>query len=453
MTSLVEQHDQGVAEAISSFNADQRAMGDAGVAALSPTRRKRVLMLTHRMPYPPDRGDRIRSYHLLKLLRDHFDMAIACTSDEPAWLQHHQLLSTIAKRVELQPITPVGAKLRGVGALLRGKAVTPATFYRHGLAAAIERWHEQAPFDAVLTFCTGMIQYARLLTQQLSRRGGPRKRTDVRHVLDLVDVDSEKWVSYARNSYVPMKWVYNAEAKRLREIEAGRYDEFDAVTVVSETEADCYRRAVGPRDNLHVVGNGVDMKYFSPQPEAESNVVVFVGVLDYKPNYDGVEWFVEKVMPKLRKKSPSAEFHIVGRNPTAKVMHLGMAEGVKVVGSVPDVRAHLAEAAAVIAPLRIARGVQNKVLEAMSCRRAVVCSPGAAEGIDATHGEHLLVADSPDQWADALHRLLTDKPHRAAIAAAARTRIEQRYTWEEQLKPMIDLLKGDEESEDGGADT
>ena len=446
--------DPSNSDEISSFGADARAMQVQ--TGGKQTRKKRLLMLTHRMPYPPDRGDRIRSYHLLKMLSKHFDIALACTSNEPSWLQHHQLLSTMAKRVELQPITDFGSNLRGIRALLTGRAVTPASFYRQGLADAIRRWHEQLPFDAVLTFCTGMMHYARLVTQPQKKRNAgvvPGKELEVekvekshiRHVLDLVDVDSQKWASYADQSKSPMKLVYGAEARRLRKVEAGQYDHFDAITVVSKTEADCYRENVGEHEGLKVIGNGVDMRYFSPQPSVDSNKIVFVGVLDYKPNYEGVAWFVEQVLPRLRKRVRDAEFMIVGRNPTQKVKHLSLQPGVNLIGSVPDVRSYLAESAAVIAPLRIARGVQNKVLEAMSCQRAVVCSPGAAEGIDANADEHFLVADHPDQWADCLEKLLKNKAYRETIAAAARKRIEDRYTWDAQLGPMIDLLGGADE--------
>ncbi len=408
------------------------------------TRRKRVLMLTHRLPYPPDRGDRIRSFHLIKLLAKHFDVAIACTSDEPVWLQHHQLLSTMANRVELQPITGYGSKIRGVVALLSGQAATPATFFRRGLADAIELWHEQKPFDAVLTFCSGMIHYARLLTNPGNRVGADGKPVKpVRHVLDLVDVDSQKWASYAKSSPIPMKWIYSTEARRLRHIESGRHDRYDAITVVSQTEADCYRKHVGDHPGLCVVGNGVDMNYFAPQVDPNNHDLVFVGVLDYKPNYEGVEWFVQNVMPKLRQRVPDATFHIVGRNPTERVKRLSLKDGVEVVGSVPDVRVHLRECSVVIAPLQIARGVQNKVLEAMSSQRAVVCSPGAAQGVEGTDGEHLLVARDPEQWVSHLEMLFTNRAERTRIAASARQRVEERYTWDRQLESMVKLLAGE----------
>jgi sugar transferase (PEP-CTERM/EpsH1 system associated) len=403
--------------------------------------RPRVLMLTHRLPYPPDRGDRIRSFHLLKHLSHHFDIAIACVSDEPVWLQHHQLLSTMARRVDIQPISGLFKPLRGAMALLTGRPVTPALHFRQGLAQTIQQWHEQQPFDAVLTFCTGMIDYARLITRPRRPKSGAKP---VRHVLDLVDVDSLKWASYAKTSWPPMRWVYGAEARRLRRVEAGDFDHFDAVTVISEAEADAYRQHVGDHPGLAVVGNGVDLKYFSPMNDAGTKNIVFVGVLNYRPNYEGVVWFAHHVMPKLRQRVPEAKFQIVGRHPTPRIEQLAEQPGVEVVGSVPDVRAFLESAVAVIAPLQIARGVQNKVLEAMACARAVVCSQAAAQGVAAVDGEHLLAAQDPDQWVNHLERVLTDADLRTRLGASARQFVEQHYTWKDRLAPMVQILAGDE---------
>ena len=448
MTSAVEEKTTSSSPLTTFGGTAAHMQGDDAHAPDKP-RLKRVLMLTHRLPYPPDRGDRIRSYHLLKLLSKHFDVALASTSDEPAWLQHHQLLSTMASRVDLQPVTKRGSQIRGVLSLLTGQAITPTSFFRLGLADTIRLWHQQKPFDAVLTFCTGMIQYARIVTQPGRRAGkgngaaGSPARAPVRHVLDLVDVDSQKWAAYAKSSYIPMKWVYGAEARRLRKIEAGAFDRFDAITVVSPTEAECYRQHVGSHPGLKVVSNGVDMNYFCPQPDPNNHELVFVGVLDYKPNYEGIAWFVENVMPKLRQRVPDAKFKIVGRNPTERVKRLSLNDGVELIGSVPDVRVHIRDSSLAIAPLQIARGVQNKVLEAMSSQRAVVASPGASQGVDATDGEHLIVARDPDQWVDSIEKLFNDKDLRGRIGAAARARIEERYTWDQQLMPMVKLLKGE----------
>ena len=394
-------------------------------------------MLTHRLPYPPDRGDRIRSYHLIRYLAERVDLALGCVSDEPIWLQHHHLLSTMARRVALYPITRNSMRWRAARAWLTGGAITPACFYHSGLADQLARWHEEEPFDAILTFCTGMCHYVGRL-----RRHKPKPFTG-RHVLDLVDVDSAKWRSYAQQAQLPMRWVYATEARRLRRLESGLAEPFDAVTVVSNAEAEAYRHEVRTDANLIAMGNGVDMTYFTPLEDASEPVICFVGVLNYRPNTEGITWFVHNVMPRLIEREPRVRLLIVGRHPTAKVEELGQQPGVEVVGSVPDVRDYIRESAAVIAPLLLARGVQNKVLEAMACQRVAVCSAAAAEGLDATEGEHLLVAREPEEWVDSLCTLFSNPDRRRSIATAARRCVEQRYSWDARLEPILDLLAPD----------
>jgi sugar transferase (PEP-CTERM/EpsH1 system associated) len=298
------------------------------------------------------------------------------------------------------------------------------------LADTITQWHTRQPFDAVLTFCSGMVRYARLIK-------------GAKQLMDLVDVDSVKWDSYAMASLPPKRWVYQHEAKFLRRIEAGVYDRFDAMTVVSERESKTYQHYVGANPKLHVVGNGVDLDYFSPLPDATgSKKILFVGVLNYRPNVEAVSWFAKQVMPLLRSVMSDCTFEIVGREPTQQVMELGKLEGVNVIGPVDDVRKPMAEAGVVVAPLRIARGVQNKVLEAMACQRVVVCSPQAAEGVNAMDGSHYLIGHLPDQWARHVEWMLCDDHRRQQMASAARQWVCEQYTWDVQLAPMLDLLLG-----------
>lgn len=417
-------------------------------AASSASSRPRLLLLTHRLPYPPDRGDRIRSYHLLRHLSQHFQVDLACVSDEPVWLQHHQLLSTMARRVLLQPISTKWSALRAAAALLSGQAITPAWHYRVGLAQEILQWHQQKPFDLVLTFCTGMIRYARLLCPPPSPQNQPPSRSAashpparrVRHILDLVDVDSLKWDSYADRSWPPLSWIYRTEARRLRRIEAGHFDQLDAITVISDAEARAYRQHVGDHPLLTVVPNGVDLDYFSPLPDTDAHTLVFTGVLNYRPNTEAVIWFARQVMPLLRQQVPDARFLIVGRHPTPAVEELAQIPGVQVIGSVPDVRVYLEQASIAVAPLLLARGTQNKVLEAMAARRAVVCSPAAAAGIDAQPGQHLIIAESPEDWVRQILQLWSNPAHRNTLAAAARQWVQQHRSWDQAVQPMIQLI-------------
>ena len=283
-----------------------------------PASKPRLLMLTHRLPYPPDRGDRIRTYHMLRVLSRSFEVSLASTSEDPVWLQHHQLVRSVAKQAFIQPISSRYGRIKGLASLLAGKAVTPAAYYRQGIADQVLQWHERAPFDAVLTVCTSMVRYAELLERLPSHVKVPAGTLRPLHVMDLMDVDSEKWAAYAADSRWPMSWVYRAESARLRRIEAGRSHHFDAITVVSEAEAQAYRQLVSSTQPVHAVSNGVDMDYFHAMPDAPTTNLVFVGVLNYKPNSDGVAWFAENVMPGLRERVPGATFQIIGRHPTPR---------------------------------------------------------------------------------------------------------------------------------------
>jgi len=285
-----------------------------------------------------------------------------------------------------------------------------------------------------------MIEYAKIVLGDKSGKKPHAAEKRALHVLDLVDVDSAKWASYAKSTRPPMSWVYATEAKRLRRVESGEFDYIDAISVISENERNCYRENVGDFENVEVVRNGVDLEYFYPLPDNDNKRMVFVGVLDYWPNTQAVTWFVDHVMPLLRKRIPDAEFQIVGRNPTSQIKLLDEKPGVEVVGSVPDVREYMENASIVVAPLQIARGTQNKVLEGMACQKVVVCSPGAAKGIDAVDDEHFLVADDPDAWVDKIASVMEDSTLRQRVAAAGRGRMESHYNWDTALDPMLKLL-------------
>ncbi|MCC7145286.1 MAG: glycosyltransferase [Phycisphaeraceae bacterium] len=435
-------------------------------------------MLTHRVPYPLDRGDRIRAYHILRHLSDSCDVSLAAISDEPITSAQRQALESLTHRLTVRQINSRYSQLRGGLSLLAGRSATPACLYRRDLAKTICRWHQEQPFDAVLTYCTSMVSYARRFYRWLKDRpasSGHPHSDPPRHVIDLVDVDSVKWQEYAAHARGPMRWVYAAEARRLRAVEAGRFDHFDALAVVSDAEADAYRRTVGSHPGLTTLRQAVDLDYLHPLPDHDGLDLLFVGTLNYAPNVEGICWFAQHVMPELRRRLPQVRLRIVGRHPTPRVLALGQlpgagalpgvaphgnagparqlpgalpgafpgaGAGVEVVGPVDDVRPYLAQATAVVAPLLIARGIQCKVLEAMAAARVAVCSPGAAEGIVAQPSQHLLVAQNPQQWADCLEKVLTDKAYRTRIAQSARRQVEAIYPWSECLKPLLPLLLG-----------
>jgi sugar transferase (PEP-CTERM/EpsH1 system associated) len=320
---------------------------------------------------------------------------------------------------------------------MRGRTVTEGAFSSPALAATVSEWARLTRFHAALASASSMVPYLRLS----SLRGVPA-------VVDLVDVDSQKWLDYAAASRGPAAWLYRTEARRLRQLEQSLPDWTRAVTLVSTKEADVYRqfRSTGV---AHAVPNGVDLDYFQPSamrapddstgPPLEQ-ACVFVGALDYRPNVDAIRWFCREVWPELLRHCPVAKLYLVGRKPALAVRACATVPGVELVGPVPDVRPYLSRVPVAIAPLQIARGIQNKVLEAMAMGRAVITSPQALTGLDATPGLHLLTASTRQQWVDTILWLWSDSSLWRALGSAARRYVEQHHCWERCLTPFAELL-------------
>jgi sugar transferase (PEP-CTERM/EpsH1 system associated) len=327
-------------------------------------------------------------------------------------------------------IVPLGKArwLWAAGALLRGRCITAGAFQSSALRATLRNWATQTRFDGALASSSGMAPYL----QRPELRGVPA-------FVDLVDVDSQKWLDYAAAGRGWARWLYRIEGRRLREFERGIPTWARAVTLVSQDEADLYREfcAAG---SVHAVTNGVDLNYFAHRPDAAEPCCAFVGALDYRPNVDAVTWFCREVWPELHLRRSQARLLLIGRRPVPAVTEAARRPGVELFRDVPDVRPHLGRAAVAVAPLRIARGVQNKVLEAMAMGKAVVASPQALAGLRARPGEHLLTATAPAEWVEAVDRLLGDSQRRRQLGQAGRQYIEQNHRWDVCLQPLAELL-------------
>jgi sugar transferase (PEP-CTERM/EpsH1 system associated) len=392
-----------------------------------PQRLPNVLCLVHRLPYPPDKGDRIRAFHLLRFLSRHAAVHLACLADEPVAEEAVAPLRRLCVRVAVVPLGPA-RWLRAAASLLGGRTVTEGAFRSPALAATVQAWAAQTPFAAALASSSAMVPYLRL--------------EGLRHVpavVDLVDVDSQKWLDYAARGRGCKGWLYRTEGRRLRALEGELPAWARAVTVVSEREAELYRRFCRPGE-VRAVRNGVDLDYFQPRAVPVEPACVFVGALDYRPNVDAACWFGEAVWPSVRRRVASAALWLVGRRPAAPVRRLARLPGVEVIGQVPDVRPWLARAAAVVAPLRLARGLQNKVLEALAMGKAVVASPPALAALDVEPGVHVLAAASPGEWGDGVLRLLGDEALRRRLGSAGRRYVEERHHWDRCLEPFAPLL-------------
>ena len=394
--------------------------GDAG--------RPDILMVTHRVPYPPDKGDRIRSYHILRWASARARVHLACLADEPVTAGAEAELGRLTERLAVVPLGSRSRWVRALASLALGGTATVGAFGSAGLRRVLRTWSREVRFQAVLVSTSGLAHYGEVD----GLRGTPT-------VVDMVDVDSQKWLDYASNGRFPVAWLHRIEGLRLRKLEASLPTKAEAVTLVSPAEAEVYRRAC-PGARAVAVPNGVDLDYFRPTPAVDDPICAFVGALDYRPNVEGVRWFSEAVWPEVRRARPEARLLLVGRRPSKTVLGLAAIPGVEVLGTVPDVRPHQARAAVVVAPLLQARGVQNKVLEAMAMGKAVVASPGATEGLDVSPGEHLLEAEGSEAWASAILGLFDDPRRRAALGRAGRGFVEVHHRWSSCLEGFAPLL-------------
>ncbi|MGC4250372.1 MAG: TIGR03087 family PEP-CTERM/XrtA system glycosyltransferase [Sphingobium sp.] len=395
-----------------------------------------ILFLCHRIPFPPDRGDKIRSWHLLKRLAEVAPVHVGCFADDARDMSFAQEMAalTASQCVLMRDRSRVAAGLRG----LAKRQPMLVSLFDH---PELHRWVAQIiadhPISAVVAYSAQMAHFVPALSHNM------------RFFMDFVDFDSAKYAAYGAEGSGPMAWINRREGRVLLDFEKSVAARADICAFVSEAEAALFRQASGQgRDEVVAIENGVALDMFDPAADfpavekGEGALLVFTGQMDYRPNVEAVESFARESLPAIRAVHPDARFAIVGRNPSKSVQALADLPGVIVTGGVPDVRGWLAAADVVVAPLRIARGIQNKVLEAMAMARPVVVSPQAAEGIDAQDETHFLIAADPAEEAAKVITLLADPAKAARLAQAARARMEQRYRWSATLSAVPDLLFG-----------
>lgn len=388
-----------------------------------------LLFLAHRVPFPPDRGDKIRGWHVLRHLARSHRVHLCAFADDPRDLQPRpELIDATASRTILW--RGKGRARAAVQALATGRPLSLTAFDSRAMRQAVAGVLAREPIEAIYVFSGQMAQYL---------PAGARARV----VMDFVDMDSAKFAQYAADATGPLRWLMAREARLLQRFESQVAARADASLFVSAAEAALFRSATGAT-RVHAIGNGIDTRFYDPaacEAIGEAGpLIVFTGQMDYRPNIDAVAWFANAVLPQIRRRHPDACFAIVGRAPTPAVRALAQQPGVLVTGEVADVRGWLAAAQVVVAPLRIARGVQNKVLEAMAMARPVVASVEAAEGIE--HDGCLRIAADAGDFGEDVAALLGDPQAAQALGAAARAQVQRRYGWDAQLAPVDTLLTG-----------
>ncbi|HEX8380880.1 MAG TPA: TIGR03087 family PEP-CTERM/XrtA system glycosyltransferase [Allosphingosinicella sp.] len=389
-----------------------------------------LLFLAHRIPFPPDRGDKIRTFHELRHLARLGRVNLACFADDEADAANLAgLREAIGPalgevHVEVRRMSKIAA---GTRALAEGRPVSLTLFDSPALRSFVQRMLGSGRISTVFAFSGQMAQFV-------------PESPGARFVMDFGDVDSAKFEAYGAEGGL-MGPVNRREGRMLAEFERSVAERADVSLFVSDAEAELFRRRSGLGGaDVRSLQNGVDLDYYDPAArfpvlDEPGPLIVFTGQMDYAPNIDAVRWFAGEVMPML----PQARFAIVGRKPPEAVRRLAGPK-VLVTGAVPDVRSWLAAADVVAAPLRIARGIQNKVLEAMAMARPVVTSPAAFEGIEAEPERHLLVRESAEAQAEAVAGLLAGRSRAEAMGRSARRRMEEAYRWEARLAALEEIV-------------
>jgi len=394
-----------------------------------------ILFLAHRVPFPPDRGDKIRAHHLLRFLARQNRVHVGCFTETGADRAALGELADLAASHHA-PRRRKPLSLAGAEAVLSHRPVSLTAFHHAGLAGWVRATLASQPISTIVVFSGQMGQY---VPDDFAGEV----------IVDLCDVDSAKFESYAAAGERP--WL-NAREGRLLAREEARLAARAATTIlISEAEADLFRSRLGARHRpqIRVIGNGIDAQLFDPAhvdphealKRAPGPHFVFTGQMDYRPNEQAACWAIDEFLPAARALFPAAQLHIVGRAPRAPLVSLGERPGVTIWGEVPDVKPFLAGASCVIAPLLIARGVQNKVLEAMAMARPVLLTLEAATGIAAHDGSEWLVAPAdPAAMMDRVRPVLEDAAAARAMGNAARAFVLARHDWAACLAPLASMI-------------
>jgi sugar transferase (PEP-CTERM/EpsH1 system associated) len=375
-----------------------------------------ILFLTQRVPQPPNKGDKIRSHNLARRLARRHAVHLAFLLDDLEEEEDARAAEAWAASARWRVRGPVESAARSVWSAVRGRPMTCGYFRSAALAHDVAGLLSREKFDVAVSYCSSMADY-------LEGFSGPK-------VLDLVDVDSEKWKQYADRAGFAKSAVYGCEHRLLRRYEKRLLGEFDRVIVISRAEREQLSR-FAEVSNVAVVSSGVDAEAWrGPDSRETARDLVFVGALDYFANADGIGYFAQEIFPSIRARHAGTRLKIVGRKPGAQVRALAQVKGVQVIPDVDDVRPFVWGSQVFVAPLRIAQGQQNKVLEAMAAGVPVVATPAALRGIEGSPGEHYCSAATPQEFVDEVVRLLEDRGRAAAMGERARAFVTARYTWE-----------------------
>jgi sugar transferase (PEP-CTERM/EpsH1 system associated) len=397
------------------------------------------LYLAQRVPYPPNKGEKLRSFHQINYLRaQHVSITVAAPYEDDEELQYFETLSqSFGCKTIMQPLGNI--LVRYLNGFLRHHSLSESHFHCKGLQQKVDSTLATEEFDAIVCTASSMASYIFRSKTLKTLRIQPRL------IMDFMDMDSHKWHQYAQNAALPMRWVYQREAGLVNRLENRIGENFDACFFVAPPETELYRKQMGKtKAKILSIGNGIDPAEFYPGEASQSSDtphLLFAGVMDYTPNVDAMLWFYTEVWPAVISAWPDATLTIAGMNPTPAIAKLNGIGNVKVTGFVEDILPYFHNSNIFIAPFRIARGIQNKILQAFACGLPVVSTSMGAEGIRCSPGVNIEVGDEANDMFNAIERLINDKAHFQSLRKQGLATIEQYYSWDGTLAPLLQLIK------------
>jgi sugar transferase (PEP-CTERM/EpsH1 system associated) len=397
----------------------------------------KILFISHRVPFPPNKGEKIRTFHQLKHLRElgHHIHLFSPYGDKTELAHFNELRETWCTSVEASPLKPKAMRL--LMGLVKGQPMSVANFYDKTLQQKFDQFLFGNSVDAIICSASSVAEYIFKSTDLPTLDKKPLL------IMDFMDVDSDKWGQYQQSSSFPMSMVYAREQRLLAKYEKKIVKKFDASYLIAQAEVTLFNQNVMQSDKVHVMGNGLDTSTFYPpkvKPPNAAPVFLFTGVMDYKPNEDAVIWFVNTCWSSIITQHPSARFVIAGMNPSADITQLANDKSIEVTGFVDDILPYYHQADIFVAPFRLARGVQNKVLQAFACALPVISTPMGAEGILCQADQDILIASTPVEFITQANQLIAQPKLAESIGQSALQIIKQHYSWQGQLQPLVNLL-------------
>lgn len=387
----------------------------------------KILLISHKIPYPPNKGDRIPTFYRTKFLSKNHEVSLAFPCFHADEFKYVDNLKKYCKHIETALLKPGWSKIKSLAKILSAKPLTLNYFHSNLLQDKIVRLVQENKFDLIYVYSSSMGQYAFEIT-------------NVKKIIDLADSDSHKWLQYSHYKKPPLSYLYYLEWYRLQKYERLLATNFDHSIAISEDEKNLFKTYI-PNLKMSVVPNGVNLEYFKPNSiECDPYNIIFVGAMDYYANIDAVLYFYNRILSIIKKEIPNVKFYIVGSNPCRKVRKLNKDENVTVTGFVDDVRYFLCNSSACVAPMRIARGIQNKILEAMASGVPVVTTTKGNEGINAKIGEEIYVENNPEKFADHVIKLIIDKKLRKSIGNNGRKFVEKKFNWEKNMNHLEEII-------------